>query len=136
ISVIYRQRIKENANIQLKRTKQANKIARKRLKKAAHNLKAGNNEAFYEELSKGLWGYISDKLTIPGANLTRENVNQELIKNGAQAENTQKLLEILDTCEYARYAPSGEESKRENLYKDSIEVISKLENNLKKKKKV
>lgn len=135
ISVIYRQKIKENANIQLKKTRQANKVARKRLKKAAHHLKTGNNEAFYEELSKGLWGYISDKLVIPFADLNRDNVRQELESNGAQTENTETLLEILDTCEYARYAPSGGESKREELYQTAIGVISKLESNLKKRAK-
>jgi hypothetical protein len=135
ISIIYRQKIKENSNLQLKKTKQANKLARKRLKKAAQHLKSGNNEAFYEELSKGLWGYISDKLSIPFADLSRDNVRQELEMHGAQPENTEELFEILDTCEYARYAPTGEGSKREGLYQAAIEVISKLENNLKKKVK-
>jgi molecular chaperone GrpE (heat shock protein) len=133
ISIIYRKKIKENSNLQLKKTKRANKIAQKRLKVAARQLKAGNNEAFYEELSKGLWGYLSDKLAIAGAELTRDNVRQVLEKNGAQSGNTERLLEILDNCEYARYAPAGEESQRENLYEASIEVISKLENNLKRK---
>lgn len=135
ISVVYRQKIKENANTQLKKTKRANKIARKRLKKAAHLLKTGDKEAFYEELSKGLWGYISDKLTIPVAELTSDNVRQELERNGAEENNILRLMGILDTCEYARYAPSGDESQREDLYKSSVEVISKLENNLKNIKK-
>lgn len=134
VALIYRQKIKENANLSLKRTKQANKMARKRLKKAAHHLKSGNNEAFYEELSKGLWGYISDKLSIPLADLNLENIRQELEANGAQSDNTEKLIEIIDTCEYARYAPAGEAGKKEGLYQRSIEVISKLESNLKKRK--
>lgn len=134
ISLVYRQKIKENANISLKKTRQANKVARKRLKKAAHHLKSGNNEAFYEELSKGLWGYISDKLVIPLSDLNTDNIRQELESNGAQADNIEKLLEILDTCEYARYAPAGEPAKKEGLYQASIDVISKLENNLKGKK--
>lgn len=134
VALIYRQKIKENANLSLKRTKQANKVARKRLKKAAHHLKSGNNEAFYEELSKGLWGYISDKLSIPLADLNLENIRQELEANGAQSDNSEKLIEIIDTCEYARYAPAGEASKKEELYQSAIEVISKLESNLKKRK--
>jgi len=133
ISLIYRQKIKENANISLKKTKQANKMARKRLKKAAQHLKSGNNEAFYEELTKGLWGYISDKLVIPISDLNIDNVRQELENNGAMEDNTEKLVEILETCEYARYAPSGETAKKEGLYQAAIEVISKLESNLKKK---
>jgi hypothetical protein len=134
ISLVYRQKIKENSNISLKKTKQANKVARKRLKKAAHHLKSGDHEAFYGELSRGLWGYISDKLVIPMADLNQDNIRQELETNGAHTDNTEKLLAILDTCEYARYAPAGEASQKEGLYKEAIEVISKLESNLKGKK--
>ncbi len=134
IFFIYKKKIKENANVRLMRTKRANKLARKRLKKAAQLLKAGQSEAFYEELSKGLWGYISDKLSIPGSELTRDNVRQILSKNAAPEENIEGLLQILDTCEFARYSPASEERERENLYKQAIEIISKLENNLKKTK--
>lgn len=133
ISILYRQKIKENANIQLKKTKRANKMASKRLKKAARNLKSGNSEAFYEELSKGLWGYLSDKLVIPIADLSRENIRIELEKHGANQDNIDKLLNILDACEYARYSPAGAESQRENLYKEAVNVISRLERSIKKK---
>jgi len=133
ISILYRQKIKENANLQLKKTKRANKMARKRLKKAARNLKSGNNEAFYEELSKGLWGYLSDKLAIPIADLSRDNIRLELEKHGAQKDNIDKLLDILDACEYARYSPAGAESQRENLYTEAVNVISRLERSIKKK---
>jgi len=74
-------------------------------------------------------------LVIPFSDLNRDNVRQELEANGAQTENSETLLEILDTCEYARYAPAGEESKREELYQTAIGVISRLESNLKKKAK-
>lgn len=135
ISIIYRQKIKENANIQLKKTKRANKLAQKRLKNAAKHLKSGNNEAFFEELSKGLWGYLSDKLVIPVADLTRDNVREELIAHGAHTDTIDQLLDILDTCEYTRYAPSGTEGEKENLYKKAVSVISRLERNVKKKVK-
>lgn len=133
ISILYRQKIKENANLQLKKTKRANKMARKRLKKAARNLKSGNSEAFYEELSKGLWGYLSDKLVIPIADLSRDNIRLELDKHGANQDNIDKLLDILDACEYARYSPAGADSQRENLYKEAVNVISRLERSIKKK---
>ncbi len=134
IFLIYKKKIKENANVILMKTKRANKLARRRLKKAASLLKSGQSEAFFEELSRGLWGYISDKLSIPGAELNRDNVRQMLLKNGAQEDNTEQLLQILDSCEFARYAPSSEVSRREELYRQAIEVISKLENNLRRTK--
>ena len=130
IFIINRKRIKENADIQKVKTKKANKVARKRLKKSADHLKKGNKEAFYEELSRAFWGYTSDKLSIPVSELTRDNAKSILTERGANEELTEEFLGILDTCEYARYAPQSDVSERDLLYRKAIETISKLENSL------
>ena len=76
--IIYRKQVKENANIALVRTKKANKTAVKRLKNAGKLLKENKKEEFYDEVLRALWGYLSDKLSIPLANLTKDNVEAEL----------------------------------------------------------
>ena len=75
---IYRKQVKENANIALVRTKKANKIAVRRLKKAERLLKERKKEEFYDEVLRAVWGYLSDKLNIPQANLTKDNVEANL----------------------------------------------------------
>ena len=80
--IIYRKQVKENANIALVRTKKANKTAVKRLKNAGKLLKENKKEEFYDEVLRALWGYLSDKLSIPLANLTKDNVEAELAKYG------------------------------------------------------
>ncbi|MCL2072359.1 MAG: BatD family protein [Marinilabiliaceae bacterium] len=129
--IINRKRIKENADILKVKTKKANKVARKRLKKSGEYLKKGNKEAFYEELSRAIWGYTSDKLSIPVSELSRDNAKAILIERGAEEELTEDFLSIIDTCEFARYAPQSDISERDNLYKKAINTISKLENTLK-----
>lgn len=134
IFLFNQKRIKENADVLRVKNRKANKMARKRLKKSADFLKKGNQEGFYEELTKALWGYTSDKLSIPRSALTKDNARSILLENGANEDLTEEFLGILDTCEYARYSPQNDHSEREELYKKTLETISKLEGQLKRKK--
>ncbi|MDR1119384.1 MAG: BatD family protein [Dysgonamonadaceae bacterium] len=129
---IYRKQIKENANIALMRTKKANKVAGKRLKIAGKLLKENNREAFYDEILRTLWGYLSDKLSIPVASLTKDNVENELFKYGADEILIYELMKILNTCEFARYAPSQGATEMDELYKAVIQAMNKMENTIKK----
>ncbi|MDA3780145.1 MAG: BatD family protein, partial [Bacteroidales bacterium] len=97
--------IKQNKDIRLMRNKKANKYARKRLRKTRNYLKENEKEKFYEELISAIWGYLSDKLGISIANLSKENVNIKLLDKDVPNELINNLLQIIDTCEYARYAP-------------------------------
>ena len=126
-----RKKMKENANVLLVKNKKANKFARKRLKTASGFMKQNKRESFYEELVKALWGYISDKLGIPVSDLSKDNARSEMMNRQVDEEYIDQMLNIIDRCEYARYAPVTEETKMETLYQDSIKVISKLQQKLK-----
>ncbi|MCK5171228.1 MAG: protein BatD, partial [Bacteroidales bacterium] len=126
-----RKKIKENANLTLVKNKKANKFARKRLNKASSFMKQNEKESFYEELVKALWGFISDKLSIPIADLSKDNARSEMLSKNVDEEYIDQILDIIDRCEYARYAPTTEETKMDILYRDAIKVISKLQQKLK-----
>ena len=130
--IIYRKQAAENANIANVRNKRANKMAKKRLKIAEQHLIAANKSAFYEELLKALSGYISDKLTIPVAELNKDNIEEKLKSASVSDETTKELLDILDTCEFARYAPVESGNSMETLYEKTIDIISQLEEQVKK----
>jgi hypothetical protein len=125
--LIYRKQVKENANIALVRTRKANKTAVKRLKNAEKLLKENKKEAFYEEILRALWGYLSDKLNIPQAHLTKENVETELSKYGVGEGLTAEFTDILNTCEYARYAPGQGSEAMDTLFKQTVNAIGKME---------
>lgn len=131
--ILYRKQIKENADIARMKTKRANKIAVKRLKLAGKYLQAHKKEQFYEEVLRAAWGYLSDKLVIPIADLSRDNIEQELIKFGASQELITKFISILDTCEFARYAPVESDTAMDDLYKDAVDAIGEMENSRIKK---
>lgn len=129
---IYRKQVKENANIALVRTKKANKTAVKRLKNAGRLMKENKKEEFYDEVLRALWGYLSDKLNIPQANLTKDNVETELTKYGVEEGLMKEFMDILNTCEFARYAPSQSSDAMDKLYELTVDAIGKMENTIKK----
>lgn len=129
---IYRKQVKENSNIALVRTKKANKIAVKRLKNAGKLMKENKKEEFYDEVLRALWGYLSDKLNIPQASLTKDNVEIELAKYGVDDTLTKEFMDILNTCEFARYAPAQASDAMDKLYELTVDAIGKMENTIKK----
>lgn len=124
-----------NADIAINRNRKANKVALRRLKQAAIYLKARNEAQFYEEVLRALWGYLSDKLTMPLSELSRDNIQAQLARCGVADELIIRFTQILDRCEFARYAPSQAGDTMEQLYQDTIDAIGEMENIMKNVKK-
>lgn len=130
--VLWRKKIKENANAQLVRNKKANKVAIKRLKDAHVFMKDNNRQGFYEYILKALWGYMGDKLNIPVAELSREKTLEITSARGIDKELVDKFISIADLCEFARYAPASDAGELTIVYNDAIDLISKMEQKIKK----
>ena len=129
--IIYRKQAAENANVAKMRTKKANKVATKRMKFAGKLLSENKKDAFYDEVLKALWGYISDKLNIPVSRLSKDNIEEKLRNHGVNEELIKEFLNALNDCEFARFAPGDENQAMDKVYSSSIEVISKMENSIK-----
>lgn len=132
---IYRRRINDLADIDLLKSKKANKVARKRLKKAEICLRAKDVDKFYDEILSAMWGYIGDKLRIPISDLNRENVRQKLEDAGVNSEDLDSLISLIDECEFAKYSSSLGQISMDNVYMHACDVINKLDNSLKLKAK-
>ncbi len=131
ITIIQRERIKRNANVSLVKNRKANKLANKRFKVAKNALKENKKEQFYEELVKGLWGYLGDKLTIPVADISREKAKIEFDNLDIDDELQDNFFEVIDNCEFARYAPVSEGEQMNEDYQKAVNLISKLEQKIK-----
>jgi hypothetical protein len=118
---------KNRQNITLMRNRKAKAIAKKRLKIAEKSMKLNNASGFYDELLKATWGYISDKFSLPVAELSRNNVSDLLATKNVEQEYIDRLIRIVDECEFAQYAPGANSSQINLLYNDAIEIMSKLE---------
>lgn len=130
--IVLKRKALENSNIEFVRNKKANKQAQKRLKMAQKLLNEGKKDQFYEEVLKAVWSYLSDKLAIPAASLTKERVEAELSLKGVNTDAIKQFTDILNTCEFARYAPNSGQQEMGNLYSEAIEAISNLEDIIKK----
>ena len=130
--MVYRKQAMENANVAKVRTKKANKVAIKRMKNAGKLLADKNSAAFYDEVLKALWGYISDKLSMPISQLSKDNIEEELQKHQVADELIQEFINNLNECEFARYAPGNQDEKMDKIYSSAIDVISKMENSIKR----
>ena len=134
LSVLFRAAAARRRDVVGTRNRKANKIARARLRVAGDYLKRNLNSAYYEELHKAVLGYVSDKLSIPAADLSKERIAEAFAERGVQEELSAGLIHILDACEFARYAPDTELAERENLYNEALTVISQLEGQVKNNK--
>lgn len=130
VILMYRKQAMDNANTAKMKTKKANKVAVKRMKLAGKLLSENKKNEFYDEVLKALWGYISDKLSIPVSQLSKDNIEQELSRYGVNEELVKAFINVLNDCEFARYAP-GDENDMDKVYTASIEIISKMENSIK-----
>ena len=124
--VVFRKRIKENADITRVRYKKANKVAQRRLKSAAQLLRDNQKERFYEEIERAAWSYLSDRLSIPTAQLGKQNIADILASKGVAQNIINELLEVLSTAEFARYAPTSEHAMQD-LYNATTAIINELE---------
>lgn len=91
------------------------------------------DDKFYDEILRAVWGYLSDKLGIPVSQLSRDNVASELSKFGASEELCNKFIAVLDDCEMARYATAS--SQPSSVYAQATSAINELENTAKSSKR-
>jgi len=110
----------------LLRNRRANKIALKRLVAAQKLLQQNNEKPFYEEISKAIWLYLSDKLNIPLSSLSRESAAGALQGRNIPAALLQKIEQVMTDCETALYANGGKQQMN-RTYNDAVDVISELE---------
>jgi len=125
-----RKQIRENADLALIRNRKASKIAKKRLKTAEKHMHANQKGPFYDELLNALYGYLSDKLRISLAELSMEKAIEQLQQKGIEEILIKSIADLMDRCQYARYAPSDEQGSLKDDYTSAAEIIRKLEQNL------
>ncbi len=126
-AIFYRRADRErNRDLVVVKSRKANKLAAKHLANARKQMQEGNRSAFYEAVYRGLYGYLSDKLNIPYAELNRENISQALSARGLDESLIARLDATLEQCEMARYAPVTAVTDQEMLDK-AQDVITEIE---------
>ena len=120
-------RRKKNTDQVYIKNSRATKLARKRLSKAEKLLKQNDINAFYDEIARGLWGYVGDKLLIEVSSLTKDNVKDKLLHRGTPEHLIDRFLKVLNDAEFARYAPSAAGIEPSQVLNESVKIIVDLE---------
>ena len=124
--IIFRKRIRENADIIGMRKRQANSVARKRLKTAKKLLSEQKKEQFFEEIERASLQYLSDRLSIPTADLNKETITSTLRDRTIDETLIDRTNRVLSDAAFARYAPAMG-IKPEELYAQTEQLINDLE---------
>ena len=127
LAIVFRQRAIENADLAKSRGKKANKVATKRLRKAAQLMRQQQPAAFYDEVLRALWGYVGDKLNIPVEQLSRENISERLQERGVDNETVAQFIEAIDECEFVRYAPGDPQGNMNKVYDKAMNAITQID---------
>ena len=108
------------------RKRQANSVARKRLKTAKKLLSEQKKEQFFEEIERASLQYLSDRLSIPTADLNKETITATLRNRTIDETLIERTNRVLSDAAFARYAPAMG-IKPEELYAQTEQLINDLE---------
>ncbi len=129
--IMYRKRIKDTTNVVQTKRKKANSVATKRLKTVRKLMTENKKDEFYDETFKALCGYVGDKLSIPVAELSKDNIASQLRERGVNEQIINQLTQLISDCEFARYAPGDDSGRMDQIYNESAAVIGQMENSIK-----
>ena len=120
------------ADVAGSRGRKATRQAMKRLKLAGDFLNKNLYTAFYEELHQALMSFVSDKLTMDMADQSKENIAAALSARGVPEATVASFTDLLDACEYARYAPNAGHDAMNAHYEQAVSVITAIDSSMKK----
>lgn len=109
------------------RSKQANRMAMKRLRFALACMKRNDSANFYDEMLKALWGYLGDRLGMPTSELNRKNVKEVLTSKHISKESIDRLIGVIDSCEFAKYTGGNQKDNMQELVDEAVNIINMLE---------
>ena len=128
-AVFYKNKLQALANIDpaLLKSQKANKVALARLDTAKAFLDQNNSRSFYDEVSKAMMGYVSDKLKLPKSEMTKTNMRQRLEQLQVEEEKVEQFVQIVKNCEMALFAGMDNSEAMQSSYDNALSVLAAIE---------
>lgn len=104
--------------------RQANKLAKKYLSEARKNM--DNPDAFYESLERALHNYLRAKLNIETSEMEKSLISGMLKERKVSDGTVEEFINLLKSCEFARYASVSKGSVAED-YDKAVANISEID---------
>lgn len=128
--MINQKKIQDSTNVVQTRRKKANTVATKRLKTARKLMDENRKDQFYDEILRAMLGYVGDKLSIPVAELSKDNIEAELRRRSVDEKVIEQLSKLISDCEFARYAPGDDTGRMDSIYDETAAVIGQMDNSI------
>jgi len=128
----FKQYIKANSDMVAVKERKAARLAKKQLAVAEKYMQLNNKDQFFNEVLNALNKYIGDKFALPIADLSKDKISEMLFSKSVKDETVKHVINTLNTCEYAKYAPGSVTGDLKQVYLDTIELISQIEEQFKK----
>lgn len=106
------------------RLKINNKLAKKYLSQAKKQINC--KEQFYVALEKAMHNFLKAKLKIETSEMSKLNIESLLLSNNANKNSVLDFINLTESCEIARYAPSTNATIQQD-YKKAVLIIADLE---------
>jgi BatD DUF11 like domain len=122
--LIGRKRNQRLADVEGKRLRRANMLAKKYLSEARKNM--SDKLTFYEALERALHNYLKAKLNIETSEMEKAYISKLLLERSVEPSVVTGFMEMLRSCEYARYAPASKVTIKQD-YEASVKTISNID---------
>lgn len=122
--IVGRRRAARAGDVRGNRIRKADRLARKYLSEAKRNL--GDQTKFYDSLERALHNYLKAKLHIQTSEMSKERISELLASRGVSATTVTEFIELLKSCEFARYTPASNVAMQQD-YDKAVRVISEID---------
>ena len=122
--LVYLRFIKDSISSDEKKSKLSRKLADSFLEVAKNDI--NNTNLFYISLEKALFNFLKSRFDFQTSEFSKDNIKVKLSEKNIDGHTTESLIEILKSCEYARYTPSSPKEMKAD-YEKAVEVIYNIE---------
>ena len=106
-------------------TKNAEKLARKYLENAKIDI--SNKESFYSSLDQALFNFFKSKYMIRKEDFSKDKIKSILIKENISKKVINDVIELIESCEIARYTPASTDDMDKD-YEKAVQILTNFEN--------
>ncbi len=121
-----RHRRKLEADRGYARRTRSSRLVKKRLAEAAKLIATGNEHEFYAALNRAVVGYIGDRFNIEAFGMTGDELQRELGTRSVAADTVAELLELIASCDVARFSPGMTRCTPQETLDKARTVLEKL----------
>lgn len=107
--------------------KKRRQVALEQLKEAARHKDGKDSRAFYQAISNGILKYATQRLQIPLAQQTREEILRKLAERGMDVQRIGEVRDIFQQCEMALYAGQANTEHINQTYDQALDLLEALE---------